>query len=63
MTTPRQRVIFCPDCDSVTTIVGDPCYPNYGTGGYEIRQYDLAVTYDPATDVLNGVASTSTWSG
>ena len=22
MTTPRQRVIFCPDCDSVTPIVG-----------------------------------------
>jgi hypothetical protein len=36
--------------------IGDPYYPNYGNGGYDVRQYDLDVTYDPATDVLDGVA-------
>jgi aminopeptidase N len=36
--------------------IGDPYYPNYGNGGYEVRKYDLDVTYDPATDVLDGVA-------
>ena len=36
--------------------IGDPYYPIYGNGGYDVRQYDLNLTYDPATDVLDGVA-------
>jgi aminopeptidase N len=36
--------------------VGDPYYPIYGNGGYDVAHYDLAVSYDPATDVLAGVA-------
>jgi aminopeptidase N len=36
--------------------IGDSYYPNYGNGGYEVRKYDLDLTYDPATDVLDGVA-------
>ena len=36
--------------------IGDPYYPIYGNGGYDVRQYDLDATYDPATDVLDGVA-------
>jgi aminopeptidase N len=37
--------------------IGDPYYPNYGNGGYDVRHYDLDVRYDPATDVLQGVAT------
>jgi aminopeptidase N len=37
--------------------VGDPYYPTYGNGGYDVKHYDLAVRYDPATDVLHGVAT------
>src|SRR6478672_5400352 len=43
-------------CTSGAPGIGDPYYPNYGNGGYDVRKYDLDVTYDPATDVLDGVA-------
>jgi aminopeptidase N len=36
--------------------LGDPYYPTYGNGGYDVRTYDLDVAYDPATDVLDGRA-------
>jgi aminopeptidase N len=36
--------------------LGDPYYPTYGNGGYDVRRYDLDVAYDPATDVLDGRA-------
>jgi hypothetical protein len=36
--------------------IGDPYYPLAGNGGYDARHYDLDVAYDPATDVLKGVA-------
>jgi len=36
--------------------VGDPYYPLYGNGGYDVRHYDLSVRYDPGTDRLKGVA-------
>ena len=36
--------------------VGDPYFPLDGNGGYDVRHYDLAVTYDPATDGVTGVA-------
>lgn len=36
--------------------VGDPYYPTYGNGGYDVQHYDLAVRYDPATDRLGGRA-------
>jgi aminopeptidase N len=36
--------------------IGDPDYPTYGNGGYDVRRYDLDVTYDPATDRLDGDA-------
>jgi aminopeptidase N len=36
--------------------VGDPYYPNYGNGGYDVAHYDLDITYDPSTDVLQGHA-------
>ena len=37
--------------------VGDPYYPNYGNGGYDVTHYDLDVRYQPATDVLTGHAT------
>jgi hypothetical protein len=37
--------------------IGDPYFPLDGNGGYDVRHYDLDVRYDPATDVLQGVAT------
>ena len=39
--------------------LGDPYYPDYGNGGYDVHDYDLAVTYLPKTDQLWGVATLS----
>jgi aminopeptidase N len=36
--------------------VGDPYYPTYGNGGYDVQRYRLELRYDPATDRLDGVA-------
>lgn len=35
---------------------GDPYFPLDGNGGYDVHHYDLAVKYDPATDLLEGKA-------
>ena len=37
--------------------LGDPYFPLDGNGGYDVQHYDLALTYDPATDRLIGVAT------
>lgn len=37
--------------------IGDPYFPLDGNGGYDVKHYVLDVTYDPATDVLEGVAT------
>jgi hypothetical protein len=37
--------------------IGDPYFPLDGNGGYDVQHYDLALTYDPATDRLTGVAT------
>lgn len=37
--------------------IGDAYFPGYGNGGYDVRHYDLAVKYDPATDRLSGTAT------
>src|SRR5262245_16499766 len=36
---------------------GDPYFPLDGNGGYDVSHYDLDVTYDPDTDVLDGEAT------
>jgi aminopeptidase N len=36
--------------------VGDPYFPGYGNGGYDVLHYDLNIRYQPATDVLTGRA-------
>jgi aminopeptidase N len=33
---------------------GDPYVPRQGNGGFDVRRYDLAVRFDPATDLLRG---------
>ena len=37
--------------------VGDPYFPLDGNGGYDVQHYGLSLTYDPATDRLDGVAT------
>ena len=36
---------------------GDPYFPKYGNGGYDVAGYDLALRYDPARGELNGTAT------
>ncbi|MCX3062449.1 M1 family metallopeptidase, partial [Streptomyces beihaiensis] len=37
--------------------IGDPYYPTYGNGGYDVSHYDLHLTYQPKTDLLRGTAT------
>ncbi|MFJ6572796.1 M1 family metallopeptidase [Streptomyces sp. NPDC091292] len=37
--------------------IGDPYYPDYGNGGYDVSHYDLRLKYQPATDLLEGTAT------
>jgi aminopeptidase N len=37
--------------------VGDPYFPLEGNGGYDARHYDVKLSYDPATDRLEGVVT------
>nr|WP_229715832.1 M1 family metallopeptidase [Mangrovihabitans endophyticus] len=36
---------------------GDPYFPTYGNGGYDVRGYDLDLRYDPAAGRLTGTAT------
>ncbi|MFI6758583.1 M1 family metallopeptidase [Micromonospora sp. NPDC050417] len=36
---------------------GDPYFPTYGNGGYDVANYALTVRYDPASDRLTGTAT------
>jgi hypothetical protein len=49
----RGRPTFSPGAPGI----GDPYFPLDGNGGYDVRHYDLDVTYDPETDVLSGTAT------
>jgi aminopeptidase N len=46
-------------CHAGAPGVGDPYYPLYGNGGYDVKHYLLKVSYSPATDRLVGVATIS----
>src|SRR5436190_10513190 len=37
--------------------IGDPYYPDYGNGGYDVSHYDLRLKYQPKTDGLDGTAT------
>ena len=45
------------NCSPGAPGVGDTYYPTYGNGGYDVGHYDLDISYDPATDVLQGQAT------
>src|SRR3954469_5052777 len=36
--------------------IGDPYYPDYGNGGYDVSHYDLTLKYQPAPHTLQGPA-------
>lgn len=37
--------------------IGDPYYPTYGNGGYDVSHYALDLGYQPATDTLTGTTT------
>ncbi|MGW0119358.1 M1 family metallopeptidase [Streptomyces sp. NPDC003327] len=37
--------------------IGDSYYPAAGNGGYDVSHYDLRLSYEPATDLLQGTAT------
>jgi aminopeptidase N len=37
--------------------IGDPYFPTYGNGGYDVAGYDLNLRYDPAKAHLSGTAT------
>jgi aminopeptidase N len=37
--------------------IGDSYFPNAGNGGYDVGNYDLDVTYEPASKQLTGIAT------
>ena len=37
--------------------VGDPYFPKDGNGGYDVKHYDLDLSYEPDTDVLTATAT------
>ncbi|MEJ3743778.1 M1 family metallopeptidase [Actinomycetes bacterium KLBMP 9797] len=37
--------------------IGDPYFPAYGNGGYDVGNYALKLRYDPAKDELTGTAT------
>ena len=37
--------------------IGDPYYPDYGNGGYDVAHYAVDVSYAPATDRLSGTTT------
>ncbi|HYN96380.1 MAG TPA: M1 family metallopeptidase, partial [Pilimelia sp.] len=48
---PDASADFRPGADGV----GDPYFPKYGNGGYDVGHYTVKIKYDPATDQLSGV--------
>ena len=51
--TPPASRNYQPGADGI----GDPYFPGYGNGGYDVGNYDLKLRYDPAKDQLNGTAT------
>jgi aminopeptidase N len=50
---PSRSVAFTPGAAGI----GDPYFPTYGNGGYDVAGYDLALRYDPKTGELAGTAT------
>ncbi len=45
------------DDDAGALGVGDPYFPRYGNGGYDVQHYDLWIRYRPARHVIRGRAT------
>ncbi|MYW62814.1 M1 family peptidase [Streptomyces sp. SID8379] len=50
---PASAADFSPGASGI----GDPYYPTYGNGGYDVSHYDLRLKYQPKTDLLEGTAT------
>ncbi|WLW50717.1 M1 family metallopeptidase [Streptomyces sp. YU58] len=50
---PASAASFAPGAPGI----GDPYYPAYGNGGYDVSHYDLRLKYQPATDRLEGTTT------
>jgi aminopeptidase N len=46
-----------PDFEPGAEGIGDPYFPTYGNGGYDVAGYDLKLRYDPKTGRLGGSAT------
>jgi aminopeptidase N len=44
------------NCKAGAAGAGDPYYPGYGNGGYDVGHYDLDIAYNPANGNLRGRA-------
>ncbi|MCY1137896.1 M1 family metallopeptidase [Actinoplanes sp. Pm04-4] len=51
--TPSSAPAFAPGAEGI----GDPYFPKYGNGGYDVAGYDLKLRFDPKTDQLTGTAT------
>src|SRR6266542_606264 len=54
---PAELARCGPDTSAGTLGIGDPYYPRFGNGGYDVQHYDLAIRYGPGTNHLRGVAT------
>ena len=50
---PPDAPSFTPGADGI----GDPYFPLYGNGGYDVAGYDLKLRYDPTSGELSGTAT------
>ena len=46
-----------PDASAGALGIGDPYFPRFGNGSYDVQHYDLAIRYGPGTNRLRGVAT------
>ena len=53
---PEVAAAHPPRFQSGAAGIGDPYFPLAGNGGYDVRSYDIDVSYDPAKDQLAGTA-------
>ncbi|WP_430780517.1 M1 family metallopeptidase [Actinoplanes sp. G11-F43] len=50
---PKPAPVFSAGADGA----GDPYYPKYGNGGYDVAGYDLDLDYEPSSNELSGTAT------
>ncbi|MFF5217204.1 M1 family metallopeptidase [Micromonospora sp. NPDC000442] len=55
--TPSESAAPAPDFQPGAAGAGDPYFPSYGNGGYDVAGYTVKVRYDPAKDQLSGVTT------